>query len=292
MTKLAISILNWNWLNDTVECVDSILVSKFSYYEIYLLDNGSENKKEYDMLMKKYWSNKNIEINKSNENLWFTGGNNYNINRILKNKDVDYVMLLNNDCKIEKNFLKNFVKEIEKINEVGIFWPTIKWYDWSIQAIGSYLNLRTGSSKRLKNIKWDNQIVDYVTGSCMIIPRTIIKKIGLLDDKFFAYWEESDYCLRAKKQWYETYSINVDWIYHKEESAQRKTKPYYTYLMFRNRILFLKKHTNIVQYFFSYFILLAYLVVIFPKNFWTKNYKYAIKGIVDGIKWLWWKPNM
>lgn len=290
--KLAISILNRNWLKDTIECLDSILNSNFSDYKIFILDNGSKNKKEYNVLKEKYWNNKNIEINRSDENLWFTWGNNYNIKKILDKKDFEYIILLNNDCKLEKNFLSNFIKKIKETEKIWIFGPIIKWYDNSIQAIWSYINLWTGSSCRVKEISWKCQKVDYVTWSCMVIPKEILTKICVLDDRFFAYREESDYCLRAKREWYNTYAINIDWIYHKEESAQRKIKPYYTYLMFRNRILFLKKHANILQYLFSYFILLAYLVVIFPKNFWTKNYKYAIKGIVDGIKWLWWKPNM
>lgn len=288
MTKLAISILNRNWLKDTIECVDSIVRSDFFDYIIFILDNGSKNKEEYNVLKEKYWNNKNIEINKSDENLWFTWGNNYNIKKVLDKKDFEYIILLNNDCKLEKNFLSNFIKKIEETEKIWIFGPIIKWYDNSIQAIWSYINLWTGSSRRVKEILWKCQKVDYVTWSCMVIPRKILTKTWLLDDRFFAYWEESDYCLRANKEWYNTYAINIDWIYHKEESAQKKIKPYYTYLMFRNRILFLKKHANILQYFFSYFILLAYLILIFPKNFWTKNYKYAIKGTVDGIKWIWW----
>lgn len=286
--KLAISILNRNWIKDTIECVDSIIQSNFLDYKIFILDNGSKDKKEYNILKKKYWYNKNVKIDKSDENLWFTWGNNYNIKKILNTKNFKYIMLLNNDCKMSENFLGNFIKQIEKNKKTWIFGPIIKWYDNSIQAIWSYINLWTGSSRRVKEISWKYQEVDYVTWSCMIIHKEVLTKIWLLDNKFFAYREESDYCLRAKKEWYKTYSINVDWVYHKEYTAQRKIKPYYTYLMFRNRILFLKKHANILQYLFSYFILLIYLIVIFPKKFWVKNYKYATKGIVDGIKWIWW----
>jgi len=121
----------------------------------------------------------------------------------------------------------------------------------------------------------------------MAIPVELIEKIWWLDDKFFAYREESDFCLRAKKEWYQSYALNVDWIIHKEESATKKVKPYYTYLMFRNRILFLKKHANLVQYSFSYLILLWYLMVIFPIHFWLKNYQYAFRWIIDGIKGKW-----
>lgn len=284
--KLAISILNRNWLDDTKKCIDSILDSDFTDYKIYLLDNWSKNN-EYNSLEKKYWKNKDITINKSDNNLWFTWWNNYNINLILK-KDFDYILLLNNDCILENDFLSKFTKWIEKHNQKWIYWPIIKSPNWEIQAIGSYINLRTWSSSRLKEIKWEYQEVDYVTWSCMAIPTELIKKIWWLDDKYFAYREESDFCLRAKKIWYKSYALNIDGIIHKEEAATKKVKPYYTYLMFRNRIIFLKKHSNLVQYIFSYFILCWYLVIIFPKHFWLKNFKYAFRWIVDGIKNIWW----
>lgn len=285
--KLSISILNRNGLNDTIQCINSLLQSDFSTFSVSLLDNGSKNN-EYEKLKEKYWNNNKIVMNKSDMNLWFTGWNNFNIEQILKKEKSNYILLLNNDCIVEKDFLSKFVKWIEKHHQKWIYWPIIKWPHWEIQAIGSYLNLRTGSSTRIKSIKWEYEEVDYVTGSCMAISTELIKKIWWLDDKFFAYREETDFCLRAKKEGYKSYALNVDWIIHKEESATKKTKPYYTYFMFRNRILFLKKHANLIQYLFSYLVLLWYLIIIFPKNFGFKNYKYALKGIRDGIKNVRW----
>ncbi len=287
MKKLAISILNRNGLTDTIECIDSILASDFHDYKIYLLDNGSHNIQEYNTLKEKYKEHHNIIVHHSTTNLWFTWGNNHNLKTIMDSTS-EYIMLLNNDCKIEKDFLSKFISHIEKIHKKWIFWPIIKGYDGSIQAAWSSVNLRTGSSKRAKTVQWTNQIVDYVTGSCMIISREIIEKIWFLDDRYFAYREESDFCLRAKKIWYDTYVMNVDGIYHKEESANKKIKPYYTYLMFRNRILFLKKHANILQYISSYIILFVYLIIIFPRYFGIKNYRYALKGIWHGIRNIWW----
>ena len=84
----------------------------------------------------------------------------------------------------------------------------------------------------------------------------MLQEVGLLDDQYFAYREESDYCLRAKKLGYPIIVLSSDGIVHKEETAHNKKKPYYAYLMFRNRILFLKKHANLVQYMVSWIVLL------------------------------------
>jgi len=287
--KLAISILNRNWLDDTKKCIDSILESEFNDYKIFLFDNWSNNN-EYEKLKEKYWTNVSVLINKSNTNLWFTWWNNFNIKLALK-QDFEFIILLNNDCILEKDFLSKFIKWIMKHGWKWVYGPIIKSPNNKIQAIGSYINLWTWSSVRLKKIDWDYQVVDYVTWSCIAIPVELIKKIWWLDDKFFAYREESDFCLRAKKIWYKSYALNVDWITHKEEVATNKIKPYYTYLMFRNRIFFLKKHSNMIQYIFSYFVLCWYLAIIFPNHFWFKNYKYAFQGICDGIKNVWGTLN-
>ena len=285
--QLAISILNRNWFDDTIKCIDSILESVYTNYKIFLFDNWSKNN-EYDKLKEKYLKNKKIFINKCDLNLWFTWWNNLNINKILKEEKYEYILLLNNDCILEKDFLSKFIKWIKKHSWKGIYGPVIKWPHNKIQAIGSYLNLRTWSSKRLKFIKWDYEEVDYVPWSCMVLPVELVKKIWWLDDKFFAYREETDFCLRGKNEWYNCYALNIDWIIHKEESATKKDKPYYTYLMFRNRILFLKKHANIFQYIFSYIILFWYLTILFPRTFWFKNYKYAFRGVIDWIRNIWW----
>lgn len=285
MKTLAISILNWNSLDDTINCINSLKASIFKDFDIYLLDNGSKNK-EYEKLEKLYWNIQNIILKKSEKNLWFTWGNNINIQQILE-KNYDYVLLLNNDTIIPNVFLWDFINKVQNIKNGGIFWPEIRNQDNSTQSIGNKINLYTGSSQRYKKYLKENHI-DYVSGSCFLIKTEVVKKIWLLDDIFFAYYEESDYCLQAKKNWFSTHIIQWTYIYHKEETANKKNKPYYCYLMFRNRILFLKKHSHLLQYLISYIFLIIYLIILFPINFGFKNYKYAFLGIIDWIKNNWW----
>lgn len=281
--QLAISLLNRNGLQDTIDCIDSLLESSFSDYHIYLLDNGSSSQEEYITLENKYWKYDNIVLNKVVTNLGFTGGNNYNIQKIRESWEYNYIMLLNNDCKVEQNFIHTFIEKIENQSWCGIYWPVIKSTSWTVQAIGSYINLWSGSSKRIKALNQEQIEVDYVTGSCMVIPIKVIENVWILDDMFFAYWEESDYCMRAKKMWYKSYALNIKWVYHKEEVANKKEKTYYVYLMFRNRLLFLKKHATSLQYATSWFFLIGYSIFFFPKYFWIKNYKYLRIAIKDWV---------
>lgn len=283
MKTIAFSLLNRNGLEDTITCVDSLLASDFQDFDIYLMDNGSNDTTEFQQLEKRYCDYNHIIINKSTTNLWFTGWNNYNL-ELIKQQQYEYICLLNNDCIVEQWFLWSLMTQLQHINKDAIYWPVIKNPDGTIQSCGSMINLWLWTNPRLKNIIWLSQQVDCVSGSCFIISWKVFEEIWLLDDRYFAYREESDYCMRVKQGWYSIISLNIDGIIHKEETASNKKKPYYTYLMFRNRIFFLRKHASTIQYLFSWIILIIYMIVIFPRVFGLGNLKQAWKGIQDGFK--------
>ncbi len=286
MKTIVFSILNWNGLEDTILCIDSLLQSEYKNFHIYLLDNGSW-KEDFAVLTKKYGSQKKITLYHSSTNLGFTWGNNHNL-KLIQEKNFDYICLLNNDCIVDKDFLAKCIKDINSLHIEGIFWPIIRNSDWSLQSCWSHINLRLGTNPRLKTMNWKYQNVNCVSGSCFIISKKVFDEVGLLDDMFFAYREESDYCMRAKKLWYPIISIDSEWITHKEETANNKKKPYYTYLMFRNRILFLRKHANILQYSVSRIVFVGYSILLFPKVFGLNNWKYMWKWLQDGIQNKWW----
>ena len=285
---LAISLLNRNGLHDTIDCIDSLQQSNFQNFDIFLLDNGSKNN-EYKKLHQLYKNQTNIKLQHSPENLWFTGGNNLNLQEIEK-WDYQYILLLNNDTIIPHNFLWSFIKQIQSFWKEGIFSPIIKefYYKNIVQSSGNSLNLRTWGGKRNSKVLETIRSFDYVSWACFLITKKCFEKIWLLDDHFFCYREENDYCFRAKKEGFYSYIIPNTEIFHKEEAANKKVSAYYTYLMFRNRDLFLKKRATKIQYLISWIFLLGYLTILFPKKFWCKQYKYAIKGIVDSYKEKYW----
>lgn len=287
MKTIAFSILNWNGVDDTIDCVSSLLASDYEAIHMYLLDNWSRSAEEYTQLKNMFGMHKKVTLNRASSNLWFTWWNNYNL-QLMKEKKYDYVCLLNNDCLVGSEFLSTFLSTIDTIGKAWIYGPVISNPDGSIQSCWSFINLRTGTNPRLKHISWAYQEVDCVSGSCFIISWQVVENVWLLDERYFAYREESDYCKRAAALGYPIISVDIPGIIHKEETATNKKKPYYTYLMFRNRILFLKKHANMLQYVCSWIILFAYITLYFPKTFWYRNFPYLFKGIQDGIQGKWW----
>lgn len=284
MSTFAFSILNRNGLEDTMICIDTLLHSTYQDITIYVLDNGSDSPEEFETLQQTYWSHPNIILNKSSTNLWFTGGNNFNL-RLIQKSNTRFICLLNNDCLVAPDFLQKLLATLDSLpwHEIWVFGPIIHNIDGSIQSAGSDINLWFWTNPRRKYIHGQYQHVDCVSGSCFFITKELLETVGLLDDTYFAYREESDYCLRAKALTYPIICLNISGITHKEETASSKKKPYYTYLMFRNRILFLRKHANFVQYSMSWIVWLAYLGIVFPRRFGRANLPHAWKGIRDGI---------
>jgi GT2 family glycosyltransferase len=286
MATISFSILNWNGLDDTIRCINSLLQSSIQDFRVYVLDNWSVDPGEFGRLQALYWSHSSIILNRSPLNLGFTWGNNYNLRLMLADPVAStYVCLLNNDCYVTPSFLKDFLATLDNLptSKVGVYGPVIYNSDGSIQSAGSRLNLRLWTNPRFTRLPPSSEEVDCVSGSCFFIAREVLTEVWLLDDRFFAYREESDYCLRVKHAWYPITCLNVPWIVHKEETAIAKKKPYYTYLMFRNRILFLRKHASRLQFLFSCLVLVAYMALLFPRVFGVANFTHAWRGIRDGL---------
>lgn len=256
------------------------------------------NEKELSGLIEQksnFITRKNLIIIKNQKNYGFAKGNNIAIEYALNTLKSDYVLLLNNDTVVDKKFLNNLI-EVGKIDKkIGILGSTVYFYDEpnKIQSAGIKLNWKKGTVKTLgindidKKQFSDIKEVDYVDGSNMLIKEEVFKKIGYLNSKYFLYWEETDFCVRAHKADYKiVYVPNVK-IWHKVGSTTKKVSGYYEYYMTRNMFWFMKKHANdldfsiFILYFFSYKIWFRIGIMIYNKN--LKVLKPFLKGIIEGI---------
>ena len=279
--KVSIIVLNWNGWKDTIECLKSLNKITYSNYEIIIVDNGST-----DESVKCLEKLKKIKLILNKENLGFAEGNNVAIRRVLKENKSDFILLLNNDTVVEKNFLTKLVKTAQKEKKIGIVGPKIYYHDKRnvIQSAGSKINLYLGKFPRVKSEK--NTAVDFVIGACLLIKTEVIRKIGLLDKRYFLLFEDTDWCFRAQKAGYLVLYVPNSTIWHKTSQSVKKISEVYYYT--RNLFWFEFKHAN---YFQLACFLLNYFVFIFPKyffgylfvkrdfNLW-KNYT---RGVIDGI---------
>lgn len=285
--KVSIIILNWNGLKDTLECLTSLSKIAYPNYKVIVVDNGSKNQ-DASIIKQKFPS---VKIIKNKTNLGFAEGNNAAIRRILKQNQSDYILLLNNDTVVTKDFLNRLVKTAQNYQKSGILGPKIYYYRHQgntkvIQSSGSMINLSLGKISPVKQKNNRPLAVDFVTGACLLIKTAVIKKIGLLDKKFFCVFEDADWCLRVKTAGFLILYVPRSIIYHKLGQTIKKTSPVYYYT--RNLFWFEFKHAHPFQ---LLFFLTHYFIFVFPvycfgfllikKNF--KLWKDYTRGVFEGI---------
>ncbi|MBJ6367900.1 glycosyltransferase family 2 protein [Snuella sedimenti] len=285
--KLSVIILNYNSSIDTLELYRSLTRFNLSFLNIFIIDNNSKTK---DLLfLKQNIPQKNLLQN--DKNLGYGGGNKIGI-EIARQKKINYALLLNPDIRLEKETLIHLLKLISSNEEIAAVGPRICFRDTPdiIYSDGGLVNTEKGfesshinykKNKKEVNVKQRFDI-DYVNGSCLMINIKALHKIGVLLDTFFMYYEETEWCLRAKSL---GYKICVDSKVEAFHETSQKKKNYYFY-MTRNRILIAKRFNH--KYFKTVKIVLKNLLKEFKKTIIVKGYKspylyYKVKGFFAGL---------
>lgn len=261
--KVAIIITTFNQRELLFECLNS-LKKKTDYknYEIYFVDDSGEGRIGKEIKQK--YPYVDVSINK--RNLGFSKANNIGIKKALKEYGPEYVLLLNDDTEtIQRNWLKKIIEVGESNKKIGILGCRILYPTREMQNIGGYLK-KWEIVKELKDRK-DIFDVDHVMGAFLLIKRSVIEKIGLLDEIYSPFLlEDTDYCLRAKKSGFLIKSVgNVKIIHHKGKSIDSLKNKKILFVRFKNDIIFSLRHLKLKYALFRIFIYLP-LVGIFKKR--------------------------
>lgn len=242
MSRIAAIIVNYNGLSDTIECVKSLTSSDNQIYPI-IIDNGSSNF-ESEKLKKVF---PNIKIIETGNNLGFAGANNIGIEYAISN-DFTHVLLINNDTVVEKNAIPRMLANCD---ENCVVTCIIKYYsDRSVfWYAGGNISKFTGNSKHYTNPKKvHKKYCNFASGCCILIPAQVIKEVGLLDDSYFMYYEDVDYCIRLKENHISIILEKNAIIYHKVgKSSGGNQSAFSIYYLTRNRLRLVKEHR---EYFF------------------------------------------
>lgn len=288
---VSIIVLNWNGKEETIECIESLKNIKYPNYEVIVVDNGSTDG-SVEILSKKY---PNIKFIKNKENLGYAEGNNIGIRQAIKNKSI-YVLLLNNDTVVDPNLLNELVNVAENDEKIGVVGPTIYNYNNKnkIQSCGAKLNWYTSKTKLLRENEIEdgksNEIVDvdYVSGCAFLVKCELFKKIGFLCKDYFAYREEVELCVRAKRNAsYKIVCAQKAKIWHKGHVSSNKLSGFAEYHITRNNFWFMKQYATKFQYisfliyFFGYFLWLKCGITIYRNE--PKMIIKLLEGVKDGI---------
>lgn len=261
--KVSIIVLNWNRFKDTKETLLSLVKTNLGDFEgeVILVDNNSSDGSvsKIQKSKSKYQNdNLKLKIIENKENLGFAAGNNVGIQYALDN-GADYILILNNDVEVHKNFILEMMKNFESGNKVGAISPKIyfaKGFEfhkdrYKDSDLGKVIWYAGGL------IDWDNvygttrgvdevdigqhnseRLSDYATGTCFLIPREVVEKVGMFDEKYFMYYEDTDLSQRIKRAGYRVMYEPDAIIWHKVAQSSGIGSGLNDYFTTRNRMLF------------------------------------------------------
>lgn len=243
-----IVVLNWNGSEDTIKCINSLKQLDYSNFEIVVVDNGSVD----DSVAVLSQIHK-ITLITNSDNLGFTGGNNVAIRRAME-LGAEYVWLVNSDVTVSSDCLSKMIAVAEKDPQIGLISPIIYFAEkpqrpqYCVGVLDyPYYDIRESFDlSAARRLQADHPERIMLWGTALLIRRETIKTIGFLDDYFFAYFEDFDYCVRSLKANFKNIAVFDASVWHENPVEFGKRKPHYYYYHTRNDIFFIKKQIHSV----------------------------------------------
>lgn len=247
-----IVLLNWNSADETISAVHSVRAMDYSNYRVLIVDNASQD----DSLSRlRPLVSDNLELLESPINTGYTGGCNHGMKHALE-LDAQYVWLLNNDAVVAPHTLSSLVSLAESDSSIGLVTPRIASLDedrltfaGGIISIKDHLYNETHDPEVAR--EWSSRYPNggLVIGTAMLIRTDVIRKIGMLDTRFFAYFEDIDYSARSAQAGFRNVVDPDSVVRHLEKNRNTRPfeiKPHYWYYMARNESRFWRKHLGLM----------------------------------------------
>ena len=226
--KIFVIILNFNGQDVLAQCLSSVYQSDYLNFEVVVVDNNSSD----DSLEQARKSFSRAHFIKNSENFGFSKGNNVGIRWALE-KFADYVLILNNDTIIEKATLSELVQAMQRNESFGIVSPVIFSADnSSVWFAGGTVDWQKMRNNHIYEVKSDSPYPsEYISGCAMLVKKDVFIKIGIFDERFFLYYEDADFSMRAKKAGFDLLIVPTAHIKHLEQSnGKNKLKTYWLVL--------------------------------------------------------------
>jgi len=299
--KVSIITLNWNGLEDTTECLESLKKITYSNYEVIVVDNGSEGN-DAQVLEERFGDY--IHLIKNDQNYGFTGGANIGMRYALNNSYPDYLLLLDNDTVVDPEFLTEMVKVAEADPAIGIAGAKIYYYDepdriqlpiakidlWKLDLAVTLGIIREQifGRKGIYGEQYDSiKQVERMGFWCALFKRKSLESIGLFDERHFHGFEEIDYFIRAREAGCKTVYVPKAKVWHKFCSTYKRDE-FIQYHSLKSLFRLMKQHATKWQYCW-------FLIFFFTVHFWLATAYYLMwyrrprvllsfyKGVRDGL---------
>lgn len=248
MSTLALVILNWNNPTDTVRCLRSLAQITTPDVEVIVVDNGSAD----DSVAVVQGQHPECTLLQTGANLGYAGGNNFGLNYALKS-GAEFIMVLNNDVTVSPDFLTPLLATLRAHPDIGIVTPLVADTEPGdrVWALGSRVDWHTGQVHRIHAgeavPKFHNAApfdVDIASGAAMLMRREVLEQVGLLDELFFLYYEETDWCLAVRECGYLILAVPQSIVWHRVSATLGTVSPVIDYYMLRNQLRFIARRQH------------------------------------------------
>jgi GT2 family glycosyltransferase len=244
MPYVIVVILNTNRREETLACLKSVTESSYSNYSVIVLDNASSDG-SVEAIRAEFPA---VQIIVLEENHGYAGNNNVGIEAALA-QQADWVLVLNEDTILAPDCLAHLVEGGERSPRTGIVGPMVYHYDEphliqsAGRALGPFWQARhLGQNEPDQGQFSQDHLVDCVSGCAILVRREVIEQVGLIDERFFYYWEETEWCLRASRSGWDIVQVPQAKLWHKGVQRNYRPGPSVTYYGTRNRLLMMAKH--------------------------------------------------
>lgn len=237
-------ILNTNRREDTLACLTSLQQSTYKDNTIIVLDNHSTDgsaeaiRSCFPM----------VQVIDLVQNCGYAGNNNVGIQSALE-QHAEWVLVLNEDTILAPDCLERLVQAGESDPQIGMVGPLVYHYDEPdvIQSAGGWMNRyweagHFGKNERDRGQFNESRRVEWLTGCSLLVRREAIEQAGMLDERFFIYFEETEWCVRIRKAGWSCVHVPAAKLWHKGVQRNYEPKPSFTYYATRNHLFLMEKH--------------------------------------------------
>jgi GT2 family glycosyltransferase len=295
-----IIVLNYNNFSETEKCIRSIQSVNYPFINIIIVDNASTDSSVKEIMM----HFKDYKLIQSPFNKGYAGGMNLGI-RYALNEDADFIMLSNNDMIFPPDFLSPLVSVLLNNEHIGIVSPKVLYLNSKnkIYCAGGETKLyRCGGvsmyrNKDAKNYGNKEREITLAEGSCLLVKKEVFTEVGLLNERFFMYFEDIEFSRRVLKKFVIMYVPNSV-VFHKSGAGRNWTEfsPLYYYYFTRNRLLYYSSHNYLIKMYvmlFSFLNVISKSIILFTKFILRpsllgelqKSIESLWKGFIDGLKY-------
>lgn len=243
--SVLIVVLNWNGLQDTLECLASLRELHYANHRVLVVDNGSSDGSP-EIIAEKF---PEVVLLRNVSNEGFAGGNNRAIDFAL-NQGFDYCWFFNNDAAADPGALSALMRCAETDERIGLLSPVLYHADRpdTVQACGGVIDWENWEFALTESVEdWNDANAygrAYLWGTALLVRREVLQTIGGFEEKFFAYVEDRHFCMRAKTSGFDLALVPEAKIYHKwsQSSGGDHAAPFKVFLMRRNNYFFWRQH--------------------------------------------------